>query len=271
MNFRTAFYALLPSWLTSDDGERVVGSLAAVKDLFVERMRQGLLARYPSYTPPTGLPYLGRDRGIVRGIGEPEASYRVRLLRYLDDHKIRGNPFALLEQLRAYCGGDGIRVRTVDRRGNWFTIDRDGTRDFTLGTGNWDWDPLPASPQWARFWVIIYPTADGLPWGPAAGTFGPAGGAWGSAIGTPGYTIGTTATTAEVASVRTIIRQWQPDGTRCEWIIIAFDDASFDPTAPEPDGTWKNWGKDDGAGGYVPARLKTARYWKGVDGAPITQ
>ena len=63
--------------------------------------------------------------------------------------------------------------------------------------------------------------------------------------------------------MRNIIREWQSDGTRCEWIIVAFDDASFDPTAPEPDGTWEYFGTDN-AGAYEIARLTSARYWKGV-------
>lgn len=259
--FRQAFYKLLPSWLTEGEGELVLGSLGVLKDAWLERLTQGLYARFPSYAPESALAYLGRDRKIVRGINESAASYSARLLRWLEDHRIRGNPFALMAQLRAYCNAD-VRIRTVDAAGNWFTLDRDGTRSFTLGAGNWDWDTEAAS-QWSRFWVIIYPTADGEPWSDP-GDWGDAA-LWGSGVwgANSTATIGTTATREQVASVRSIVREWQPDGTRCEWIIVAFDDASFDPTAPEPDGTWGLWGKDDGAGNYVPSRLRTARYWKG--------
>lgn len=266
-NFRDAFPYLLPSWLTAEDGERVVGSLAVVKDLFAERARQGLLARYPSYAPRSALPHLGRDRKIVRGINEIADTFRDRLLRYLDDHQTRGNPFALMGQLRAYCNAD-VRIRTVDRRGNWYTRDRDGTLSYVLKAGNWNWDGKAAT-LWSRFWVIIYPTAAGEPWAATPGAIGDAG-LWGGVFGAPGYTIGTTATPEQIASLRSLVREWQPDGTRCEWIIIAFDDASFDPTAPGPDGTWALFGKDDGAGNWVSGRLGTARYIKGVDGAEVT-
>lgn len=258
-SFLTAFRKLIPKFLTEDEGELVQGSLAVVKSHFVERLRQGLYAKFPAHGPPDALAYIGRDRRIVRGINEPASSYRVRLLRWLSDHRVRGNPFALHDQLRAYLQTD-VMIRTVDRRGNWFTTAADGTRSVELDSGTWDWDAEDAS-SWSRFWVIIYPTAVG-PWA-VSGNWGDAG-LWGGGVwGAANKTIGTTATQEQVASVRQIIRDWQPDGTRCEWVIVAFDPASFDPATPDPDGTWGLWGKVDGAGNYVPARLRTARYWKG--------
>jgi hypothetical protein len=251
--FRRAYKTLLPAWLSTGEGEFVGYSLGLLCDAFAERMRLGLLARFPQFAPPDALSYLGRDRRIVRGINEPDDAYAARLVRYLDDHRVQGNPYALMDQLAAYCQAE-VRIRTVDRSGNWFTRDRDGTLSALINQANWDWDGGAAS-SWSRFWVIIYPTADGQPWAASVG---------GSPASWPvGGTIGTTATPDQVASVRSIIREWQPDGTRCEWVIVAFDDASFDPTAPEPDGTWANFGTDN-AGAYEIARLTTARYWKGV-------
>lgn len=262
--FRTAFYKLLPAWLIDEEGELVHGSLGTLKDEFVDRLVQGLYARYPEFAPPDALAYLGRDRKIVRGINEPAESYAVRLMRWLDDHRTRGNAFALMDQLAAYCQAD-VRIRTVDSSGNWYTRERDGSRSWLLDQGNWNWDNA-SSAQWARFWVIIYPTAAGEPWAPMSPNIGDPG-PWEDNIGTPGYTVGTTATPEQVASVRAIIREWKPAGTTCEWIIIAFDDGSFDPSVedqPSPNpGLWGNWGYVDPSGNYVPSRLSTARYWKG--------
>ncbi len=249
--YREGFYDLLPSWLSTGDGELVAYSLNVLLDWARERVRLGLLARFPDYAPADALGAIGRDRKIIRGIDEPAASYAVRLKRWLDDHLVRGNPWALLEQLRAYCNAP-VMVRIVDRRGNWHSIAADGTRSRSMRTANWLWDTAPASPRWARFWVIIYPTAAGEPWAASEA------GAWPS-----GGTIGTTATPEQVASVRQIVREWKPAGTRCEWIIVAFDPVSFDPAAPEPDGTWEWFGRDN-AGSYEQARLDTARYWKGT-------
>lgn len=262
--FRRAFKKLMPSWLTTGEGELVHFSLGIVIDAFAERWRQGVLARFPTHGPEDALAASARDRKIIRGINESAEDFALRLLPWLDDHKKRGNPYALLEKLRAYCG-PGVRVRTVDARGNWYTIDRDGTRTAELDTGTWEWDAMDPA-RWSRFWVIIYPTSDGVPWEITPDTIGDPG-LWGGVLAGPELTVGTTATPEQVSKVRTIIRDWQPDGTRCEWVIVAFDDSSFDPTAPEPDGTWAGFGMIDGSDDMVVARLDTARYWRGASGA----
>jgi hypothetical protein len=256
--FRRIHRALAPRWLTLGEGDAVGMSIGIVVDAAAQRAYEGTLARFPQHCPDECLPLIGRDRLIVRGIDEAAEGYAERLVGWLDAHRGRGNPYALAEQLRAYCQAD-VRVRTVDARGNWYTIDRDGSRSFVLNTGSWLWDGTPAAPEWARFWVIIYPTAAGEPWseGPDWGDVDLWGGAW----GTPGYTWGSTATPGQVAAVRAIVSQWKPAGTRCEHIIIAFDDASFDPAAPEPDGTWDRQSIGDPS---VARRLATARYWDGA-------
>lgn len=251
--YRTVYPLLTPSWLNRGDGGKVLGTIGLLCDATAEHARQGLRARFPSLAPESALPFIGRDRRIARGIDEPSASYRERLLTWLDDHATRGGPFAMMDQLAAYCQVP-VRIRVVDRRGNWWTREYDGSREWLIDQQNWNWDALPLT-DWSRFWVIIY-SAFG-PWGTLATIGGnPA------PVGEPEFTVGTTATVAEAASVRSIVREWRPEGSRCEWIILAFDDNSFDPTSPEPDGQWGLWGKDDGSGNYVPSRLATARYWR---------
>lgn len=258
--FASIYRQMLPWWLHGPVPQSIVQTL----DGFVSRAKRGLLVRFPEYAASSlivddeaALAARGRDLKIIRGINEPAASYAQRLIRGIDDRRTQGNPFALLRQLRAYLQADCV-VRTVDRRGNWFTIDADGTESTNMDTGNWDWDGGSLS-EWARFWVIIYPVNGVTPWAPS-GTIGSPT-LWGDMkIGNAGRTIGTTATPDEVASVKSIVRDWKPAGTRCEWIIIAFDDATFTPAgATDPNGEWGTWG--NGTGG--PVRLSSARYWKG--------
>ena len=214
----------------------------------------------------------------IRGVDNAQDSVGLRRVSAAsEEHVTRhdiiacGRRALLCDRLREYCNA-AVRVRTVDARGNWYTVDRDGTRSVSLATGNWEWDAMDPL-RFTRFWVIIYPTAAGEPWEATTPNVGDAG-LWGDAIGRfdslgnakEPTTIGQTATPEHVAKIRTIIRDWQPDGTRCEWVIVALDDASFDPTAPEPDGTWAAFGKND-AGAYTASRLSTARYWRGRAGA----
>lgn len=255
MSFFESFQKLLPSWLTAGDGGKVAASLSLLLDDYAARAKLGLLARFPAYAPDdAALAAMGRDRRIIRGINEPREAYAARLSRAFDDLRTRGNPYTLLEQLRAYLQAPCV-VRTVDRRGNWYTIDADGNRSCHRATGNWDWDGTPASPEWSRFWVIIYPVGGTTPWA-IAEEWGD-GSSWGDDTD---LAFGTTATLDQVASVRQIIRDWKPDGTRCEWVIVAFDETSFTPAgSTDPSGLWGKW--SDGAG--EPVRLDSARYWKG--------
>lgn len=229
--FRRLFRRFLPAWATTGDGELVHYSIGATLDLWFERLREGIRARFPSHAPDDALSLIGKDRKIVRGIEEPRASYVERLIRAPDDHRTRGNPYALMRQLRAYCQTD-LRIRTVDRNGNWYTIEADGTQTYHLAQGNWDWQGETTA-QWSRFWVILYPPAS--LW-TKQNTLGS-----GLILGTPGLTIGSSATPEQVRSVKQIVRDWKPDGTRCVRIILAFNDGDFDPldaNPPNPDGDW---------------------------------
>jgi hypothetical protein len=272
--FRISRRFMGPSWLTGaagtktqrDDGQLLGWTLDALKDAFTERLREGLLVRFPQWDP-TGTPgpadalaAIGRDRVIVRGIGETTTSYAARLIQWLNDWAVAGNPFALMKQLAGFTG-PGPSFRTVDVRGNWFSRDASGNLSVVLNKANWDWDGSPTALQrWSRFWVIIYP--NGL-WEPS-----PAWGSPGLVYGTPGQTWGSTATTGEVNTIQGIVSTWKPAGTRCVNIILAFDPTSFNPeTARDstglPDGLWGHWSTSV-SGQRVPSRLSTARYWDGV-------
>lgn len=254
--FRLLRRFLGPKWLTTGEGELVGYSLDLMKDAFVQRLFLGLLARYPETSPKDGLVAIGRDRRVLRGITETTDSYVARNLKWLDDRKTTGNPFALMQKLAEYTG-PLCSFRTVDARGNWLSRAADGTETYLLNQGNWNWDGAPAGRRWSRFWIIIYP--NGL-WteGPAAwGPSDPQG--WGDV----GQTWGSTATPDQVQTIRFLVSDWMPGGTTCVNIILAFDPASFNPASPEPDGHWARGSKNVG-GVQVPSRLATARYWDGV-------
>lgn len=266
-SFVTIRKHLAPRWLTEGAGQLVGYALDVVKDAFVDRVRLGHLARFPQNSPTTTAPAdalaaQGRDRRVVRGLNESEASYAQRLIAWLDDRKVAGNPYALMKKLAEYTGA-GPSFRTVDVRGNWYSRAANGTQTVSLAQGNWDWDSDLSGERWSRFWVVIYPnglwTESLYDWGDAAGPD------WGEA---PEGTWGTSATPEQVATIKFLVSDWKPAGTRCVNIIIAFDAASFDPATALhgsglPDGLWEHWSKNVG-GVQVPARLSTARYWDGA-------
>ncbi|HXG69982.1 MAG TPA: hypothetical protein VNJ04_05135 [Gemmatimonadaceae bacterium] len=251
-NFRALWKYLVPAWLNTGDGELVGYTLMYQLDVSIERLRLGHLARFPQNGPngetaPTdALAALGRDRGVIRGIEENDAGYAYRLTQWLVDARTRGTAFTLMRQLHAYLGTSaGVSFRIVDVRGNWYSRSAAGVETSSLNTGTWNWEGDLT--KWSRFWVIIYP---GTRW-VAESTWGTS--LWGDTSGT----WGSTAAQEHVASMRTIVADWKPAGTRGD-IILALDPATFSPTAPEPDGNWGKWYYGANA---PPYRLATGRYF----------
>lgn len=260
VGFRDLIRENSPPWLRRKWGERFLYVPGLVLDAFTHWAIDGVRARFPDNGDRVDhLGALCRDRRIVRGFAEPAEALRVRLKRWRIDHRTRGNAVSMLNQLAAYLTGYAVPMRYVNDRGTWITRDPDGTITIERLAGNWDWDtkyPLTAR---TRFWVILYPPAE--LWEPL-GTYAD-GHRWAGGGGTHG----TTATREQVDAVRSIVRDWKAAGSRCVNIILAFDPASFDPSdppgAPLPDGTWGRYGADV-LGVRRPARLATARYWRGT-------
>lgn len=287
MALRDLIKFLGPGWLVKDEIEpadtplevdnRVLYSIARVQDAYVEQATLGTLAAYPGGdgalvgypgvgAPEDALPYLGRDAQIIRGPGETREQYEARLQRAKDDWQAAGISWTLLEQLRAYCTPHAVRVRVVNYHRNYYQIDRDGSRSWSKGM-TWNWDNSPST-DWAQFWVHIYVTTGSptQPWQRLPNIGDPS--LWNNAIGSPGYTIGSTATPDDVSTVRSIVRTWKPEGSRCIRICVIFrDDApAFELDAlspPAPDGQWGKASKNVG-GVQVYSRSTDAIYWTGT-------
>lgn len=256
-SFRDSMRNFIPPWLSArtsiekTTAFRFLYCIAWLADIGTEHAVQALQARYPGLGTPTALPYIGRDRRIFRGFAENDASYSSRLVNWLSTHKRAGNPFGIMHEVQAYLTPYTPMMRIVNNSGTWYTLNPDGTEAVhetwvtSLADSNWNWDDDGAHP--IRFALIIYsdqgPFTKDRKWGD--------GGKWGD-----GRTWGTSATREQVDTIKAIIAARKNAGDVCEQIIIAFDPASFDPTAAQgspglPDGNWNLW----------PNRLSTARYW----------
>lgn len=248
---RSHYRLYLPAFLTRGEGGKLASLIGGLVDMFHERARQALRARFPTLTTPDALALIGADRLMPRGRGESAERYaeRLRAWRYPLGHRVRGSAYALLEQVAIALGG--VSVSTVDRSGNRFHRSLDGEESKTIGAP-WDWDGVPATPRWARGWIILHAT-DGqyiphVEWGEAGDPEWGSGIAWGGRGFTPD----------EISSVRALVRgrnPWRMAGSRAEWLIVEPPGV----TVSEPDGTWRYWGVVvDGV--RVAARDPNARY-----------
>jgi hypothetical protein len=254
--FRSVFYHLVPSWLYTGDGGKILHALMMMLDAWVERVRLGFVARMPTRADPVALALIGQDRGLLRGRTESAENYAQRLIgwRYPRGHRVRGSAFALLSQVASYWGE--ILCWTIDVSGNYHEHTAAGVESYTYGNA-WDWDGLGSSPAWGRFWLGLELPIDGvseqLDYGDPD--------LWGGQIGLEGYTIGQQGVTpADVEAMRRLMRPpaWKPAGVRAEWVIVNIEGSGF--AGVVPDGTWLHWSQNV-AGTQTPTRDPAFRYW----------
>ena len=283
MALRDLAYAISPPWLQGDIGSRYIHSMTVLTDVQCERVRQGTLAKMPQRCDPSFLPYIGRDRTVVRGFAESDTHFALRCKTAPYDWHFAGLPGGLLGQVLGYLSPAAPMARAVwsahalspftGQPTQWEWIP-DGAATgtsvsswATLGSspyfGEWFWDRLDNR---RRMWLVLYANATGAPWVGDCGVYGD-----GSSYG-DGESYGTTiVTAAQIEDIRRIIKAWKGSHARCEWIVIALDALLFDPfhtgdlpgdNSTLPDGNWAGYGKDV-AGDYVHARFEGARYMPG--------
>lgn len=270
LNFRHALRAFVPPWLSNrpatpkspayQNGFKYLYAQALMLDIMMDVAVQALKARYPGLCQPDALPLIGQDRRIVRGLTEPDDMYAARLRAYLDSWRVAGNSYNMLAQLAPLFAPATVPLmRIVTNTGVWLTLNGDGSIVRQV-LNNWNWDGS-TDDRWARCWVIIYSGA-GYPWS-AEGVWST--GHWGAYDPTaPEHgTWGITATRDMVETILAVVQLWKAEHSLYPTTIIALDNATFDPAAPEPDGTWGKFYKIVG-GVAVPSRLASARYFEGA-------
>lgn len=203
--FRDAARLLSPRWLKHGTAEKILYSLALHFDAIVDWMAQAVRRRFPLLDSDDSLGRIGRDRRIARGRAETSATYAVRLLRWLDDHRHRGGPYALLAQLHAHYAAAPFLITLEYPSGLKFAMATDGsvTWDFS---GTWP----PGTPGWSQ-WLLTYQWPDDLPppttWG--------SGDTWGD-----GILWGSGLSPDDVADLRLIPQEWNAAHCRGKlWLV----------------------------------------------------
>lgn len=251
--FRDSVKRVSPPWLQDHWGYRFMYTLAIQIDATAEALRQGVLARMPGFGTVEALPYIGNDKQILRGPGESNESFIARVQATLTTWKIAGNALSVISQLVGYISPEVARIRYVvtglDENNNavadWITVEAGSVTFYRANPSNWDWDGAANNFRW---WLIVYPGYgvfdNRKTWGD--GHFYGDGTVWGF-VGLESI----------ANDFRSMIKKWKCAGTQCLYVILAADNADFDPTGspgfPLPDGDW-----DEGKN-----RLRTALYIPG--------
>jgi hypothetical protein len=239
--FREGVQAISPPWLQGTNGYKFTYSaIGIVFDALAEYLRLGTLQRFPGQAQSSALPFIGRDRKILRGFRESDVAYVPRLRAAFQTWKFAGNAQTLLRELAAYFSPNPPVIRYVVNGQfpdgttftDWWTIQDGEISHFRNSPWNWNWDNQLGQ---IRFWVIIYRNEGFTPWFWGDGHFWGGGQSW-------GFEENFTQNFAYDA--RNFIRQWKAAGSHClalGGIIVTGDASLFDPTgfgAGYPNGTW---------------------------------
>lgn len=265
LSLRETLRRYLPPWLSDARGPGAVGfrfvyAFGAFADGLVQWLIEGIRARFPEVATPTALPYLGRDRRIIRGAAESAAAFAARLVLWLEYWRYAGAARSVALHMQAFLFPGYPMVRIVSRKGMWVTLTADGTVEVRRAVpNNWNWDSVThpeLADNWADFWVIVYE-----PHYETDGTWGDGTSFWGES-----KVWGQDAPASHAAAIKAIIKQWKGAHARCVCVIFTYDPDSFSPLsavgAPGmPDGYWGRWSKDV-AGVRRQSRRTDCRYWE---------
>lgn len=149
---------VLPPWLLRTEGLRLIGGIADVIDDHRDRLVAGVKLRFPGLYTLEGVDRIGRERRLRRGPAEDAEVFAARLQRWWEDHRTRGNGYALLEQMLAYLVGTlAPPYDVVSYLGVRHVMD--ATEVITRDTITWGTD---GSGLWAQVWVFLYTSASSV-------------------------------------------------------------------------------------------------------------
>jgi hypothetical protein len=206
--YRDALKTVSPWWLQNGLAQKIIYAFGAVYDALGDAASDAVKRRFPSAEWPDSLPLIGRDRRIRRGSAEPDEIYASRLLRWLDDHRTRGNPYAMLAQLHAYYAAAPFQIDLLYESGRRYSMATDGTvtRD-DIGFGDVN------HAQWARWTLIYFWPTDILP----AGKWGSSGKTWGQNNNVWGVDPASL-TASQVSDIRLVPTEW--NAAHCQGLIV---------------------------------------------------
>lgn len=152
-SFAAGLVARMPPWLRRTNGKKLILGLGDPLDTWAQNAADAVKMRFPTGTVDAdALAYTGRERRIERGPGEEAATYADRTRIWLDSHRTRGGPYALLGQLFAFWRSAlNVPIEVVAYSGARCSMDVDG--NIVRDVVDWNGD---GSGLWAQDWIFFH-------------------------------------------------------------------------------------------------------------------
>lgn len=146
--FRDTLWLLCPPWLQHGYAQAVLYAVSVQLDAGADALNAGVKIRFPGVYTPESLGMIGAERRIRRGLSESDANYAQRLVRWLEDHKRRGGPYAMLDQMYWHYAPDTFPITISYPSGAVFSMD-------AAGEVTWNISATPNFDAWSQI-VILY-------------------------------------------------------------------------------------------------------------------
>lgn len=200
--------APLPSWLRARWAFRWLYLVAVFADAIGEATMQAVKARFIDTCPDDAVPYIGDDRQIEIGIGEPLSSYRERLKGAWQAWAMAGTEAGLLAQLQAWLPD---ATWSIVANGEW-SVPPDGrpASPGLVAIDGADW--------WSRMWVLCQ---GGHPW--RAWLLGDPPDGDGILLGDTSVSIGSTAIPYHAETCARIVRKWKAGHEYVPHVLVNLD------------------------------------------------
>jgi hypothetical protein len=164
--FRDNFYALVPPWLRSGNGEKYMYTLELCRDLLLEKAYQAMTIRLPGVGDASNLPYLAFDRNLTQGVGETNAAFILRLIGAFAAWAKAGSALSILGQLQAYLTNLQPGVPAAYPLA---TIVNAGNRAFPTSHTTWNQLYIGSAPGAPPVLTTVRPS--NFDWSSSAGTW----------------------------------------------------------------------------------------------------
>ncbi len=156
--FRDVYEQIIPRWMHGFRLWRVGYAVALHLDILGDAAAAAIKIGWPGGYSSEADPLIGKDRRIIRGPTQPDASFEADCRSWLDIHARKGNRWLILERVLAAFATAPAWAQIIDNDGATYTLSTDGS--MTYASRSWNWDNHPE--YTGRFWLVVPNSIVGL-------------------------------------------------------------------------------------------------------------